>query len=273
MNHFFSSANLIFQKTQTGFSLIELMISATLSSLVILAAVQMMLTNTQTSRAQSGLTQVDESGRFSFDFMREDFQMAGSGGDITEAGVDPLVWSETKEGEDDFDTVTLQRKARQGYTCTGATIESDVDLLIWSRYQVIKDKNAPGSFQLICQYIQPEKNLKPKATGIIAEGVDSFQVLYGVSTKEQPLEPEAYLRRDQIKPGHHKVLSIQIGLILHSTGDKSLRQMAVFDSSYWLQALDKRYQITKGSRWDDGLIRRAFETTILLKNVARYREF
>ncbi len=263
----------------TGLTLVELMVSAFLSSLIVLAAAQMYVTNAKSARVQSGLSQINEAGKFTFDFVRHELQMAGYGGALGAANISPVVWDLSAEGTD-FDHITVQRRAgpEGDFTCTGAKTEPNK--IYWSQYRVIAHGQDPTLKQLVCHYGLPSafaQNgvLEPfniEGTGIIVAGVESFQVLYGVTEADvfEVLEPSRFLGRDQVDVSKHQVVIVRLGLMIKSVSlDRVVTDFGNYKRQYDLQVLDRLYTLGPGTSFDDGQLRRVFETSVMLKNVQR----
>lgn len=66
-----------FQRSQSGLSLVELMIAITLSLLLIAGVLQIFLSSKQTYSTNNALSRVQESGRFAMDFLTYDIRNAG----------------------------------------------------------------------------------------------------------------------------------------------------------------------------------------------------
>ncbi|MEH6686098.1 MAG: PilW family protein [Halopseudomonas sabulinigri] len=85
---------------QLGLSLIELMVALALSSLLIIGVLQIFLSSKQTYMTNNSLSQLQEIGRFSLDFMTEDIRNAGYKGEClgfptnhTSDGVGGVLWT------------------------------------------------------------------------------------------------------------------------------------------------------------------------------------
>jgi type IV pilus assembly protein PilW len=69
--------NMRSQFKQQGLSLIELMISITLGSVLMGAALQVMLSNSQTYQLNDDISRIQENGRIALDIISQDLRMAG----------------------------------------------------------------------------------------------------------------------------------------------------------------------------------------------------
>ena len=63
--------------SQAGFSLVELMIGLALGALITISAVQLFSTNQRTFALQRALTEIQEQGRFTLDFIARDLRRVG----------------------------------------------------------------------------------------------------------------------------------------------------------------------------------------------------
>ncbi|MBK8325968.1 MAG: prepilin-type N-terminal cleavage/methylation domain-containing protein [Moraxellaceae bacterium] len=70
-----------------GFTLIELMISLTLGLVIMLAAMQLLLTNQMSFNLQSGMGNVQENGRFALDYINSTVRSAEYSQDIANPDV------------------------------------------------------------------------------------------------------------------------------------------------------------------------------------------
>lgn len=64
------------QDYQRGFTLVEIMIAATLSLILLSGVLQIFASSRQTYRVQEGLSQIQENGRFAIEFLARDIRMA-----------------------------------------------------------------------------------------------------------------------------------------------------------------------------------------------------
>ena len=69
-----------------GFSLVELLVALLLGTMVVVAGIQLLMTNSETYRLQNGMSDVQENGRFAIEYMMRDIRMAGFGMDAIDGG-------------------------------------------------------------------------------------------------------------------------------------------------------------------------------------------
>jgi hypothetical protein len=267
-----------------GLSLIELMIGLALSGLITLAAVQLLTSQMQTTYTQEGLANVIENGQFGLQFVRDELQLAGANSEPTAEAIMPIVWHLSSDGAR-FDSVTLQRRlsAHGDQLCTGAatpaTNDDDNQRVVWSEYQVQEDGTRSGVFQLLCRYRYPGRlatandTYVPPVTGlgIIIDGLDSVQILYGVAPIDQPYLATAhyYLPRAQINPAQDRIVDIKMALLLHSESAHGLSFLSALEAAPVFALLDQQFTAAAGSWLDDRRVRRSFNLHVPLKQWSR----
>ena len=189
-----------------------------------------------------------------------------------------------------FDRITVQRRlSGQGdELCTGADFPPDVTLseaerIVWSQYVVLEDSARPGHHQLVCRYFFPGRlasngdALVPKVVGrgILIDGIDSFQVLYGVrslvsdSLKQDVNSVQSFVSIDQWQPQSQEIVAIKLGVLIKSTGDLATTSLTQLEGDILFQVLDQPYVVNRQSEWNDGQVRRKYESLVFLPNVMR----
>lgn len=264
---------------QSGLSLIELLIALALSALIMLAAIQLLIIQMHTAQLQEGLSGVLENGQFGLQFIRDEVQLAG-GNDPYADPIAPVVWHLSADGAQ-FDRVTLQRRlSTQGdQLCTGAaTPASSADenaRVVWSEYSVQADTTRAGVFQLVCSYRFPGRLATANDTfvpaiegrGIIIDGIDHLQILYGVVPLTQPFARIAqhYLPRAQVNPLQDRVVDIKLAVLLHSESSFALTTMNRLESAPVFAVLDQQITALAGGWLDDRRLHRSFTLWVPLK--------
>ncbi len=267
-----------------GLSLIELLIGLILSGLITLAAVQLFTSQMQTSYVQEGLSAVTENGQFGLQFVRDELQMAGANAEPAADAVSPIVWHLSADGVR-FDSLTVQRRlsAKGDQLCTGAatppTTSDDNARVVWSEYLVQADTTRAGVFQLVCRYRYPgrlaqlnEALVPPvEGRGIIIDGIDSLQILYGVVPNDQPYvtTPQYYLTRTQIDPQQDRIVDIKLALLLHSETAFGLNFISAIEAAPMFALLDQQLTAASGSWLDDRRLHRSFYLHVPLKQWSR----
>ncbi|MBL4868759.1 MAG: PilW family protein [Pseudomonadales bacterium] len=273
--------SLISVKRRQGFSLVELLVALLLGSLISAAGIQLLLTSSQSYRLQNGMSEVQEGGRFSIEYMIRDIRLAGHGMGGAAGGGD-CGW-----GEFVTETNGKQSPIRIGTTDSPESLNDVIDLwsgnasdvLVVHRCAVSVDdttclgRSVNDGVLIVSEYYVKNRNLycKDKTAGAsvvgkLVSGVESFQVLYGVrGTNDYHIS--SYKTVNNI-PADSNVSAIQLGLLLTSeqyeTEDGATPVTLSVSRSYDL--LDK-VGITVND--ESGLISRKFTTTVELRNAPR----
>lgn len=83
----------------SGFSLIELMVAITISSIILIALVVIFMGNRATYQSDEGIARMQESARFAMEFLTRDIRMAGYAACLTNRE-DPLIVNYLAGGQD-----------------------------------------------------------------------------------------------------------------------------------------------------------------------------
>src|SRR4030065_2150496 len=122
--------------SERGFSLIELMIAMTIGLVILAAVVQIFIRSHATSQLDEGRSRIQESARFTMDFLSKDIRMAGymgcnsalfgkknaAGEDVVKNNVDPASAAST------FHPGGMQGYRYACTTCTGGLADWDPPL-------------------------------------------------------------------------------------------------------------------------------------------------
>ncbi len=176
---------------ERGFTLIELMVALTVGLLLLLLTVQIFSAIRSGQLLQSGLASVQEDGRIALHLVAKE---------VRKAGFRPTVWNEplagyhpvtansvngTSNGND-----TLQFMYMDGRDCNG-TLNAAIDpetleaRALYKRVTLTVDIN--DNLRWTCEYGQTPTTLATQINNqTIIDGVDSFQILYGVDTDLPP---------------------------------------------------------------------------------------
>lgn len=233
---------------QTGFSLIELMISLTLGLIISAAVVQIMVSNNSTERLNRAITAAQESGRFIISRLRNDLLLAGrydplrpslnDDVDIVIEGAfvqnnpvpvpgdflaEALVGaSEGADGESDTLVVSFQGEQ----DCRGATHGyEDEEFLVVNEYfltgSTLKCRGFDG------RVLNGQKAEEDGDTAYtLLDDVYSFQVQYGVTNnlaaKDNSARPVKFIEADTLgveKAAGAVVVAIRIALLVKADSD------------------------------------------------------
>lgn len=84
---------------RSGFSLIEMMVAITISSIILIALVVIFMGNRATYQSDEGIARMQESARFAMEFLTRDIRMAGYAGCLTNRE-DPMIVNYLAGGRD-----------------------------------------------------------------------------------------------------------------------------------------------------------------------------
>jgi len=162
---------MINRKKQSGFTIVELMISVVLGLIVIAAVVNMYVGSSRSSKFTSGLQTMQENGRYGVSVLQRGFRLAGYSS-LTR--LDPVDVS--RSGEQSV-TVVMQR----AFDCNGNDT-TPVQGRAVNTYALDEINDT-----ITCQGNAPGATPMP-----IVEGVEAFRVLYGLDTDDDQV-PERYV--------------------------------------------------------------------------------
>ena len=284
---------------QRGLTFVELLVAGALSGLIGVILVQLLGVQSRSAQLQTGLVGVYENAQFGLTFIKEELERAGFNGELALEPVSPVVVHASSDGHF-FDQITVQRRLSSSgdQLCTGAAFEPDLTLtdaerVVWSQILVQEDTNRPDHYQLVCRYFFPGRLAELSETwvppvegrGILVDGVASFQVLYGVRPLMGGADSgiESYVNFNQWQPSEQEVVAIKLGVLLAAQDAPRLRSEGVLDPQPTYQVLDQVYSVQgheeqgheeQGGQsdqdgWDDGVLRRSYESLVHLPNVGR----
>lgn len=267
-----------------GFTLIEILVSMTLS-LIVMGVVLMMFSSTKhTQMLQTGLTRVQEDGRIAMNVMADE---------VRKAGFRKPVWNDPLQGYTPITNVSsngssggndaLQIMYMDDLDCLGTLSgmmdpETTEPRAFYKRVSFAVDDNQ----QLVwtCEYGPTPGNLAVQAANQpIVDGVESFQVLYGIDTDFPPdFSINAWTTADTISPEStvclqsqylcetgnlmHAMrnglpLALKLGILVASPqnagSDLDSNSFAILDVAVAAQ--------------NDNRLRKAYSTTVSLRNL------
>lgn len=239
------------QQKQRGFTLIELMITLVLSLLITYGIAQVLISSNQSSSTSDGVSQAQETARFTMSFFANQVRSAGLdsisddeintraviGCDITALDDINACPFESNAGATEAnitvgagilsgDRFALAWIPPDGITtdCTGATIADFVpDTIIVNVFWVSFDPTA-NSNSLFCQGHLFDGNvvLESGTAQAIANGVEALQVLYGEATEELSSDDarnvSRYVNADEVLDWE-RVYALKIAVMTRSIGD------------------------------------------------------
>ncbi|WP_158967096.1 PilW family protein [Paraglaciecola sp. L3A3] len=275
------------KKSQTGFTLIELMISLTLGLLISASVIQIMISNNATEGLNRALASAQENGRFIISRLRSELLMVGRydmlSPDLND-DVDLVVEAAFVDNTPvalpgDFSN-DLAKGSLEGATGTSDTLvvafqgsedcrgntfgyDADEEFVVVNEYFIdgtsLKCKGFDGRV-LRGQKIAVGNDANKAYT--LLDDVYSFQVLYGITeptaTTDNTARPVQYVAADQIsaaKTAGSQVVAIRIALLIKADSNMMLGTSSSF------KLLDAE-AITP----TDKHLYKQFETTITLRN-------
>ena len=217
---------------QSGFSLIELMISVGISGFLLLVIMVMFNSTSRSRMLQTSLSGLNESGRFAISIMGRDLRMAGyRNSDWLAGAVDDAIVAVNGAPEDGGDSITIQYEAAKdcNYVNTVGGIATNA-------YALNMD-----DFTLEC-------NGQP-----IVSGIEQMQIYFGEDTDgdgvaNRMMAPnDAALNMDQ-------VVSLRLNLLVRSGNDRE----ALTEQTYFYD--DQTFEA------DDNRLRRQYSMTVAIRN-------
>jgi len=170
-------------KKLTGFSLVELLTALAISTLIVLGIGQAFISQKVSYRAQNGLSQVQQTGRFVIEYVGDDIRRAGFPGIVEESSsffdaIVPGAGFSADGGGSASDIVTVMYRVdpATGVDCLGAQPPeyADTNRYAKNRYSIVGGN-------LVCTTFN-ETNTQLDSQ-VLARGVQNMQVLYGLNNQ------------------------------------------------------------------------------------------
>lgn len=284
-----------------GFSLLELMVAMALGLLISTAAIQLFLANQISLNFQRGMNDVQANGRFAVDQMVHDVRVAGlsPASSATSAAVNVvgLPFATTDIANLAAASTAINRNASATTAALPGLLQNSDQLVV--QYLAMNDTVdcegntvAAGRFLLARYFIRVDNGTPSLACdggnhdgttldtvvgraygdngAILLNGVDSFQVLYGVDDRivdnagngmariARYIDAATYSALAAPRP---TILAVRLGIYLHSqeratNSPPPPNNVMVLDGT-----------IPAANVPNDGFLRRLFVTTISLRNV------
>lgn len=267
-----------------GFTLIELLVAMTLGLLIMLVMTQLFAGSKQTYLVQDGLTRVQEDGRLAMYFVSREIRKAGYRTPVWNepaSGYHPVTAASTDGANGGNDT--LQIMYEDNISCVGV-LNNAIDPETGEARALYKRLtfavNNSGNLVWTCQYgASPGALATQISQQSIIDGVESFQVLYGVDTDFPPdFSVNSWASAGGIRPENTVCLQssylceaesllntmqngvpvvIKIGLLLASPGNAETE-----DLQTTFNVLD--VQVTPAA---DRKLRKQFTSTVTIRNL------
>ena len=266
------------RKQQLGLTLVEMMVAMAISLLIALAAVSALIVTRQGFTSVDASSQLRDNARFSADLIQRLGVQAGYRDDVfaskkaTESekkdaniapsvygfnnallsDANPLTESTARTSAGGSDILILRYQTAETYPGSGTADGSIIDCSgqspttvaasaadsVYSILHVAMIGNEPS---LMCTYLDSTTNTV--TTVPIVQGVESFQVLYGVDNVvdgKTDSVPDEYVRADEEKLGNasatnenwRRVRSLRIGMVLRGAANSLLEKPAEDETFY-----------------------------------------
>lgn len=239
---------------QAGFTLVEFMVAGTLGLLLTAGAIQLFIETRSTQHTQDQLAQLRDTGSSALGLLRRQAQRAGWSTTSLSAQDRPINFDDAAHpsangvGAGGSDRLSINYDLAAGETdCTGDTPANPV----------LESYSLDAQERLVCE--------SAGRSTVVAEGVEGFQVQYGVDTRAGSAlsyrTPGRYFHAAAV-PANRRgdVTSLRLALLLRSPAKLPEKPAAASFSLLDAPALDKPA---------DGYLRRSVELTVQLPNARK----
>jgi type IV pilus assembly protein PilW len=274
---------------ERGFTLIELMVALTVGLLLLMMTIQIFSAIRSGQLLQSGLASVQEDGRIALHLVAEEVRKAGFRTTVWNdplAGYHPVTANSVNGASSGNDT--LQFMYMDGRDCNGllnAVIDPETSEARALYKQLTFTVDGTANLNWTCEYGQTPVNLATQINNqTIINGVESFQILYGVDTDIPPdMSVNEWATADTFSPEtsiclqsqfrceaegllgsitNGIPLSIQIGLLVRSP-----EVVGSANDTQTFTVLDVNVPAPNFGDNRDRAIRKLYTTTITLRNL------
>ncbi|HEY5602338.1 MAG TPA: PilW family protein [Gammaproteobacteria bacterium] len=238
------------RRLQQGFTLVEIMISITLGLILLAGVMQIFLGSKQTYNLQSGVSRLQENARFALDILARNIAMAGY---TTDPGsITAFTAANTLDNS--------SANAGLGFTLASGAASDAVEI----NYESATDclGNATGGTATDRYYIDGTNLMclgnGSVTPGLIAEGIENMQILYGQDTDGDGAT-NIYLNAGNVVAAN-PVTSVRVALLVNTVN-------AVGGSDAGVYVLLNAPPV---GPFGDALIRQVYTRTITLRNTATF---
>lgn len=238
------------RKRQQGLSVVELMTALLIGSFLLAGVASVYLSNKATYNARDAMAALQENGRTAIGQLHAGIAQAGFPG--IDEGQLPLVLSGATASADNADASSGSDRVTVSFRASATTALAGnlTDCLGNNTSATVRNTFFVQNGQLVC-----DANSAAGTNDVIAVGVDSMQILYGIDTSNDGAA-NSYVNAADLGGTSNRVTSVQIGLLLNSL--QPVKETASAES---FMVLD-----TQVNAPSDRLLRRVFTTTIPLRN-------
>lgn len=245
--HFISHGTAL--KTQRGVSVIEIMVAITISLILMAGISQIFLSSKTSYNLQDGLGRLQENARFALDVLNRSIGMAGYTPSLTP--IDAFDTTYTQDNVSENSTLGFTVSSNKASDIIDVNYTSATDCLGNATGGVANDRFYIDGSNLMCL------GNGSGTAGIMAEGVENMQVLYGEDTDNDKVA-NVYVSVGNITDWN-AVVSVRIALLVSTV--QSVGNNTKDDKTHILLNAAPIGPI------GDNVIRRVFNRTIILRNV------
>lgn len=223
------------RNSQRGFTLVELMVAMLIGLILMLAAVQLFLTNQRTFALQQALATLHEDGQMVTRYMTADIRQAGRGSAIAGA-IPPVVLANTSDDAND----TLSIRYWGTSTCAGDEFAGETEI--------------QNTYSVDGGVLQCRSELTGTTVDLVS-GVESFQVLYGIDDDDNGrLGVTRFVTASNLNDDS-VIVAVRFALLLSTN---TFTQVGAANQTYWI--------LDQASNTNDNLLRRVYSATVQLRN-------
>jgi len=273
-----------FTKHNRGFTLIEILVAMTLGIILTMVMLAMFSSAKSSYTLQDGLTRVQEDGRIAMHVVAEEARKAGFRKPVwndPRAGYSPLTTGSVNGADGANDT--LQVMYMDDLDCAGNRNgafdpETTEALALYKRVTFAVDDNQ--NLLWTCEYgPSPAELAVQRANQPIVDGVESFQVLYGVDTDFPPdFSINAWTTADSITPNSSVCMQSQylceVGGLINDMRDGlpvalKIGMLIASPENVGGESDTQSFDIldVAVAAADDNRLRKAYSTTVALRNL------
>jgi len=216
---------MLIRKLNQGFSLIEVMVSITLSLILLAGVLQIFLNTKNMYNLGSGFSQLQENGRFTSAYLARTIRFAGyrstpSTGnfpmmEITFPTTAPYINGTSNAGQNGSDTLTIRYQGSgNGSGTPDGTIRDCLNQPIDANTIATSTFSLTANNELQCQAINSNA-ATANSTQILINGVENMHMLYGEDLNNDNTA-DRYVGSNFVGLDLNKVVSVRLSLLLRS---------------------------------------------------------
>lgn len=263
------------ESTQQGLTLTELLIAMALGSVLVLGVIQVFMSGKASYTVQESLARLQDNGRYADFFLERTLRQAGRPQErVPTNNFQPVDFRPDGSGEpatrdggangNGPDVVTVMYRSNTNClgnnTNYGAQSMVDAEGALYARDQFFLDDENPPNLR--CVGLGANGLPTPGNNQPVVEGVEDFQLLYGVDVDGDG-QPNQYLRASDVPNlQRENIVSIRYAVLLRSEDAMGAAMRGTTTS-------DRRYAVLDAPMhgpFDDQRLREVFQSTVELRN-------